>query len=147
MWPSLVLRAAHQRTPLIKFLGKRSTPKSVDHTPHAHPASPTHSLPESFASYRSKAQQHGPLGGGGSNGGGGGGGSSSGGAPPSFSAPTTSSVTYGRIGGTAGRSLGSVKPKEGEFFDRTELPKRFQRTAWSEEEIEAVTSGGASLFG
>src|ERR1700743_3091565 len=90
--------------------------ESVDHTPHAHPASPTHSLPESFASYRSKAQQHGPLGGGGGSNGGGG-------TTPSFSAPTTSSVTYGRIGGAAGKSLGPVKPKEGEYFDRDELPK------------------------
>jgi small subunit ribosomal protein YMR-31 len=55
-------------------------------------------------------------------------------------------VTYGRIGGHAGKSLGPVKPKEGEFFDRDELPKRFRRKAWSEEEIEAVTSGGASMF-
>ncbi|EXJ71334.1 uncharacterized protein A1O5_05140 [Cladophialophora psammophila CBS 110553] len=122
MRPSLVLRAAHQRTPLIKFLGKRTPPKSVDHTPHAHPASPTHSLPESFAAYRSKAQQHGPLRGG-------------------------SSMTYGAIGGTPGKALGPIKPKEGEFFDRDELPARFRRKAWSEEEIEAVSSGGASMFG
>ncbi|EXJ58856.1 hypothetical protein A1O7_06286 [Cladophialophora yegresii CBS 114405] len=138
MRPSLILRAAHQRKPLIKFLGKRTPPKSVDHTPHAHPASPTDSLPESFASYRSKAQQHGPLRGGNGNGGGG--------PTPSFSAPTTSSVTYGRIGGHAGRELGPVEPKKGEFFDRDELPKRFRRTPWSEEEIEAITSGGASMF-
>jgi small subunit ribosomal protein YMR-31 len=55
-------------------------------------------------------------------------------------------MTYGRIGGTPGQSLGPVKPQAGEFFDRDELPKRFRRKAWSEEEIEAVTSGGASMF-
>ncbi|OTA29506.1 hypothetical protein BTJ68_09351 [Hortaea werneckii EXF-2000] len=51
------------RQPMIRFLGKRSIPKQVDHTPAPHPASPTHELPESFASYRTRAQQHGPLGG------------------------------------------------------------------------------------
>jgi small subunit ribosomal protein YMR-31 len=55
-------------------------------------------------------------------------------------------VTYGAIGGTPGRSLGSVKPKDGEFFDRDELPKRFRRKVWSDEEIEAVDSAGASMF-
>ena len=99
--------------------------ESLDHDSYAHPASPTHTLPDSFASYRSKAQQHGPLGGHAS--------------PPS-------STIYGAIGGHAGRGLGSIKPKEGEFFDRSELPARFRKTAWSEEEIEAITSAGASLF-
>jgi small subunit ribosomal protein YMR-31 len=56
-------------------------------------------------------------------------------------------MTYGAIGGAPGQSLGPVEPKQGEFFDRNELPKRFWRTQWSEEEIEAVSSGGASLFG
>jgi small subunit ribosomal protein YMR-31 len=55
-------------------------------------------------------------------------------------------MTYGAIGGKPGRSLGSVQPKEGEHFDRNELPSRFWRTAWSEEEIEAISSGGASMF-
>lgn len=41
--------------------------------------------------------------------------------------------------------MGSVQPKEGEVFDRNDLPKRFWRTQWSDEEIDAVTSGGASL--
>jgi small subunit ribosomal protein YMR-31 len=99
--------------------------ESLDHNPHAHPASPTHTLPDSFASYRSKAQQHGPLGG---------------------QASLPSSTIYDSIGGHAGRALGSIKPKEGEFFDRSELPARFRKKAWSEEEIEAVTSAGASLF-
>jgi len=126
---------------MIKFIGKRTPPRSVDHTPHAHPASPTHSLPDSFAQYRSKAQQHGPLGGGNGNGGR---------APISsspFAAATSGPMTYGAVGGAAGRSLGPVQPKDGEYFDRNELPKRFWRTQWSEEEIEAVSSGGASMFG
>ncbi|KIW13273.1 hypothetical protein PV08_08460 [Exophiala spinifera] len=137
MRPSLILRATQHRVPLIKFLGKRTTPKSIDHTPHAHPASPTHSLPDSFVQYRAKAQQHGPLRGDGGN------------APissTSFAAATSGPMTYGAIGGSAGGSLGSVQPKAGEYFDRNELPKRFWRTQWSEEEIEAVSSGGASMF-
>lgn len=55
-------------------------------------------------------------------------------------------MTYGAIGGTPGRKLGSIQPKEGEFFDRSELPKRFQKRAWTDAEIDAVTSGGASLW-
>jgi small subunit ribosomal protein YMR-31 len=42
--------------------------------------------------------------------------------------------------------LGSVQPKEGEVWDRNELPKRFRRTAFTEAEMEAIESGGASLF-
>ncbi|RMZ84387.1 hypothetical protein DV738_g638, partial [Chaetothyriales sp. CBS 135597] len=107
------LLAAGARTPLIKFLGKRTVPKSVDHAPHAHPASPTHRLPDSFASYRSNAQQHGPL-------------------------------ALGIIGARSGAELGPVQPAAGEFFDRSELPRRFRKLAWSEEEIDAVNSGGAT---
>ncbi|KAF7508260.1 hypothetical protein GJ744_009405 [Endocarpon pusillum] len=129
-----VLRAvSHGRTPLIKFIGKRSPPKSVDHTPHAHPASPSESLPDSFANYRSKAQQHGPLAGGG-------------GSRNTPSAPI-SSLTYGAVGGRAGRKLGPVQPKQGEYFDRNELPIRFRRTAFTEAEMEAIQTGGASLYG
>lgn len=53
---------------------------------------------------------------------------------------------YGAIGGSTARQLGSVQPKEGEFWDRNELPKRFRRTAFSEAEMEAIESGGASMF-
>ncbi|KAJ5235974.1 hypothetical protein N7489_006065 [Penicillium chrysogenum] len=88
------------RTPLIRFVGKRSVPKSIDHSPRVHPASPTGSLPDSFATYRAKAQQHGPLG------------------RSSFNST---------VGGTAGAALGPVKPQAGEFFDRAELPSRFGR--------------------
>ncbi|CRK14265.1 hypothetical protein BN1723_010291, partial [Verticillium longisporum] len=35
----------------------------------------------------------------------------------------------------------------GEFFDRSELPARFRRQAIPLAELEAVESGGASLFG
>lgn len=98
--------------------------ESIDHSPQAHPASPTKSLPDSFATYRAKAQQHGPLGG----------------------HITSINGAYGAIGGNSARSLGSIQPKQGEYFDRNDLPSRFQRTIWTEEEIEAVTSGGASLF-
>lgn len=55
-------------------------------------------------------------------------------------------MTYGRIGGRAGKDLGSIKPKEGEYFDISELPKRFQRRVWTEEEMEATISGGASMW-
>lgn len=93
--------------------------ESVDHTPRVHPASPTGALPDSFAAYRAKAQQHGPLG--------------------------RASFNTG-VGGQSGSSLGPVRPAEGEFFDRAELPARFGRLSWSQAEIEAVESGGASMF-
>ena len=94
----------------------------IDHTPQAHPASPSGALPESFASYRQKAQQHGPLN-----------------QQSSFS-------TDGFIGNRPGASLGPVEAGKGMYFDRSELGPRFQRLAWSQAEIEAVESGGASLF-
>jgi small subunit ribosomal protein YMR-31 len=56
------------------------------------------------------------------------------------------SQTYGAVGGVSGASLGSVQAGKGEFFDRSELPKRFRRMDWSDSEIEAVDSAGASLW-
>lgn len=145
-------QALWRHQPSIRFLGKRSPPKrkshisteiseteiltqlsEIDHTPHVHPASPASSLPESFASYRQKAQQHGPIGQKGS------------GASVPPPAPA-SAQTYGAIGGKSGRQLGSVQPKDGEYWDRSELPKRFRRTPWSDAEMEAIESGGASMF-
>lgn len=91
----------------------------VDHSPRAHPLSPTGILPDSFAAYRSKAQQHGPLG--------------------------RASFTQGAVGSSPGAALGPVQPREGEVFDRAELPRRFHRLPYSEVEIEAIETGGASL--
>ncbi|TAQ86906.1 Oxoglutarate dehydrogenase (succinyl-transferring) [Chlorociboria aeruginascens] len=121
--------AAHaERTPMIKFLGKRSLPSaSIDHTPHAHPASPSQKLPEdftskatSFSSYRQQAQQHGPLG-------------------------RSTKSADGSIGSLSGQSLGSVAPPKGEYFDRNELPPRFRRSPIDLTEIDAIETGGATL--
>ncbi|KAK2749642.1 hypothetical protein FQN57_005864 [Myotisia sp. PD_48] len=122
--PVLRQAAVAARTPLIKFVGKRTIPASIDHTPQPHPASPTHRLPDSFVTYRAKAQQHGPL------------------NDPS----RPSAIAYGAVGGNTGASLGSVQPKAGEFFDRSELPARFGRMPWSQAEIDAIETGGASMF-
>ncbi|KAK3935386.1 hypothetical protein QBC46DRAFT_346682 [Diplogelasinospora grovesii] len=137
MFATKVLRQAAQhaeRTPSIKFIGKRSIPSSVDHTPQPHPASPTHSLPSSFTSaaseqsshhsfstYRDHAQQFGPL------------------------RKTIKSGSAG-IGGQSGFELGPVAPPTGIFFDRNELPARFRRAPISLAEIEAVETGGAAAF-
>ncbi|KAK3082344.1 hypothetical protein LTS18_004256 [Coniosporium uncinatum] len=107
---------------MIRFVGKRhQAPAKVDHSPQPHPASPTHSLPNTFAAYRQKAQQHGPL--------------------------QQQSKGYGAIGSHSGHSLGPVEPGQGEAWDRNELPKRFRRTTWTQAEIDAIDSGGASMFG
>ncbi|KAF2479894.1 hypothetical protein BDY17DRAFT_348515 [Neohortaea acidophila] len=111
----------------------------IDHSPHAHPAAPDSSLPESFAQYRGRAIQHGPLAGqqqqqqkstskSGSSG---------------SSSASAAVAPYGAIGGHSGKQLGSVQPAHGEFWDREELPARFRRRVWSEDEIEAVDSAGA----
>ena len=97
----------------------------VDHDPKPHPASPSSDLPNSFASYRKKAQQHGPLGGG---------------------QQTNQASGSGLLESRTGASLGTVMPKEGEYFDRSELPSRFRRTAMTVVEIEAIESGGASVW-
>ncbi|CCF47522.1 hypothetical protein CH063_15882 [Colletotrichum higginsianum] len=134
MFATRVLRqaAAHaERVPSIRFLGRRTIPSSIDHTPAPHPASPTGKLPAnfgngsaspkhtSFSSYRDHAQQHGPL---------------------------QRSISSG-VGGASGHSLGSVVPPSGVAFDRSELPARFRRQPIDMAEIEAVESGGAALFG
>lgn len=102
---------------------------SIDHTPHAHPASPSHELPAdfkssskpsspNFSSYRQHAQQHGPLGRAGKS---------------------------GAVGETSGHSLGPVTPAKGEYFDRNELPARFRRTPIDLAEIDAIETAGATL--
>lgn len=112
---------------------------SVDHSPHPHPASPTHSLPDNFvaghraandasshstfSSYRDHAQQFGPL-----------------------RKTIKSGDAEPGIGGSSGSELGPVKAPQGMYFDRNELPVRFRRTPFSTAEIEAYESGGASLF-
>jgi len=98
---------AHYRTPLISFIGKRTVPKNIDHSPRPHPESSTHSLPNSFAQYRQNAQQHGPL---------------------------------------ARNSNSAMELKEGEVFDRNQLPRRFWRMRLSPEEMEIIESGGAAAF-
>jgi len=105
-----------QRQPLIRFLGKRTVPASIDHTPQAHPASPSHSLPTTFAEYRQQAQQHGPLNG----------------------------RSFTTIGKASGASLGPVEAPTGEFFDRSELEPKFAKLPWTLAEIEAIESGGAT---
>ncbi|KAJ4398492.1 hypothetical protein N0V85_006264 [Neurospora sp. IMI 360204] len=115
--------AAHaERVPSIKFLGRRTTPASVDHSPKPHPASPTHSLPANwgssttFSAYRQHAQQHGPL-------------------------RKTIRPEVDGIGGSPGAALGPIKPPQGLYFDRNELPARFRRQPLTEAEIEAIESG------
>jgi len=102
---------------------------SIDHSPHAHPASPSHELPadwtsapksSSFSSYRQQAQQHGPLG-------------------------RAKSGGDGSLGSMSGHSLGAVAPSKGEYFDRNELPARFRRTPIDLAEIDAIETGGATL--
>lgn len=111
-------------------------PTDVDHSPHVHPAAPSESLPESFAQYRGRAQQHGPLGGAGQRQ-----------APSAGTSKAFEVEPYGAIGGHSGHELGSVQPAKGEVWDRDELPARFRRKVWSQREIEAIDSAGASLWG
>ncbi|KAH8175529.1 ribosomal protein s36, mitochondrial domain-containing protein [Sarocladium implicatum] len=140
MFTTRVLRqaAAHaERQPLIKFIGPRTIPASVDHTPKPHPASPNGDLPANFSSYgagdsasrhanfssyRDHAQQHGPL-------------------------QKSIRNSVGGIGGSAGAQLGDIAPPKGTFFDTSELPARFRRAPIDLAEIEAVESGGAAVFG
>jgi small subunit ribosomal protein YMR-31 len=42
--------------------------------------------------------------------------------------------------------LGPVEPEKGEYFDRSELGKEYAKLAWTAAEIEAIESGGASMF-
>lgn len=79
-------------------------------------------LPSSFASYRKKAQQHGPLN------------------------HIPSAFVGGHIGGAAGRNLGPIEAGKGLYFDRSELPARFQSPSMTMAEIELLESGGASAF-
>ncbi|KXX74506.1 hypothetical protein MMYC01_208710 [Madurella mycetomatis] len=132
MFTTRVLRQAAQhaeRTPSIKFIGKRAIPASVDHSPQPHPASPTRSLPASFTSgsshasfsaYRDHAQQFGPL--------------------------RKTIKSDAGVGGIAGSELGPVVPPKGVYFDRNELPSRFHRQPLTLAEIEAVETGGAAAF-
>ncbi|KAL1895997.1 hypothetical protein Cpir12675_002973 [Ceratocystis pirilliformis] len=113
--------AAAERTPLIKFLGKRVYPPAsqIDHAPVAHPMSPNGVLParhNSFTTYRSSAQQHGPL----------------------HNSPRSGNSV-------PGSRLGPIAPPIGVFFDRSELPPAYHYTRIDLTEIDAIESGGASL--
>ncbi|KAE9961168.1 hypothetical protein BLS_003561 [Venturia inaequalis] len=112
-------RLLQHRQPLIKFIGKHTAPAKIDHTPHTHPASPV-ALPNSFAAYRQAVQQHGPL--------------------------NTKAVSGGYIGGHSGSELGPVEAGKGQYFDVSELPAKWHRVPWSQKEMEAIESGGASMW-
>ena len=122
------------QTLLNRFL-ETITPAAPAEEAHPHPASPSSTLPDSFISYRSRVQQHGPLGG--QN------------RPSSESSSASSappsSHAYGGIGGHSGHELGGVEPAKGEVWDRSELPARFGRMPWTQEEIEALELGGAGV--
>ena len=60
--------------------------------------------------------------------------------------PMKGPQTYGLVGGKTGRQLGAIKPKEGEYFDRSELPVRFRTRVYEEAEIDAVQTAGASMW-
>nr|P9WES8.1 RecName: Full=Alpha-ketoglutarate dehydrogenase subunit 4, mitochondrial; Short=alpha-KGDH subunit 4; AltName: Full=2-oxoglutarate dehydrogenase complex component 4; Short=OGDHC subunit 4 [Thermochaetoides thermophila DSM 1495] len=129
MFGTKALRAAQHavRTPSIKFIGKRTIPAVVDHTPQPHPASPTKTLPASFLSshatfsvYRDHAQQFGPL-------------------------RKTITPNAG-IGGSPAVALGPVEPPQGVYFDRNDLPERFRRQPLTPDEIEAIETGGGHLL-
>ncbi|KAK4610716.1 hypothetical protein CLAFUW4_13765 [Fulvia fulva] len=139
-------RLLQHRQPLIKFVGRRhQIPQKIDHAPIAHPAAPSSELPKSFAQYREEATQHGPLKGGQKSStapsGGNPGTVGGGGAKPQ--SPTN---PYGSIGGKSARELGPIRAGKGEVLDRNDLPRRFQRVPWSQAEIDAIESGGASMF-
>lgn len=133
MFTTKALRQAAQaveRTPSIKFIGKRTIPAAVDHAPQPHPASPTNSLPSSFqqrsthasfSSYRDHAQQFGPL-------------------------RKSVKDDGAGIGGASGFEMGPIAPPKGVFFDRNELPARFRRAPLTAAEIELVETGGAAAF-
>ncbi|KAI5285860.1 hypothetical protein KEM52_002257 [Ascosphaera acerosa] len=128
MQPTAVLRQAAQagvaagaaRVPMIRFLGKRQPPSFIGQTPRPHPMSPTADLPETFKTYRAKAQQHGPL-----------------------AARTASSGAGTAAAASSATAAPTLAP--GEVWDRSMLPRRFHRLAWTETEIEAIETGGASL--
>jgi small subunit ribosomal protein YMR-31 len=47
----------------------------------------------------------------------------------------------------SGASLGPITPKKGEYFAKSELPPQFaKQLPWTKAEIEAIESGGASMF-
>jgi small subunit ribosomal protein YMR-31 len=113
---------------MIRFLGKRSTPQStfnrrilLDRTSNM-AFQRLSELPSSFKSYRQKAQQHGPLN------------------------HIPSAFVGGHIGGASGRDLGPIEAGKGLYFDRSELPARFQNLSWTQAEMELLESGGASAF-
>ncbi|KAF2864107.1 hypothetical protein K470DRAFT_279908 [Piedraia hortae CBS 480.64] len=129
-------RLFQHRQPMIHFLGRRgNAPASAqtEHPPKVHPASPIDELPDSFAKYRQRAQQYGPL------------------ASSSSSKTSNASSRQARSSGKSfgeltGEELGSPEPKKGQFWDRNDLPPRFHRMTWTQADIEAIESGGATLY-
>lgn len=69
----------------------------------------------------------------------------------SFSSYRDSAQQHGPLRKSIGLSpaskLGPVEAPKGQYFDRNELPERFRRSPLSLAEIEAIETGGAALFG
>ena len=48
------------------------------------------------------------------------------------------------IGSQPGSALGPIEAGKGTYFARSEMPNQYQQIPWSQAEIDAIESGGAT---
>ncbi|KAE8377133.1 hypothetical protein BDV26DRAFT_293435 [Aspergillus bertholletiae] len=117
MHATVILQRA-ARVPRIPVAAQHFITFSAGHPSPSPSMSSTGSSYESFAAYRSRAYQHGPL--------------------------HQASVMRGSVRPGSGASKKPISSK-GQPVDHEDLSPPAQRLPWTEAEIDAIESGGASL--
>ncbi|KAF7623079.1 hypothetical protein F9C07_2286512 [Aspergillus flavus] len=118
MHPTIILQNA-ARAPRIRALGQHFVTRSAGQPSRLPSMSSTRSSYDSFAAYRSRAYQHGPL------------------HQASFMRALANSRS-----GAYEKALNS----RGEYIDHGDLSSQTHHLPWTEAEIDAIESGGASLL-
>ncbi|KAK6831797.1 hypothetical protein RU639_002888 [Aspergillus parasiticus] len=118
MHPTIALQSA-ARAPRIRALGQHFVTRSVGHPSRSPSMSSTSSSYDSFAAYRSRAYQHGPL--------------------------HQASLMRGLVNSRSAASEKSLIFRD-EYIDHGDLSSQTHHLPWTEAEIDAIESGGASLL-
>ncbi|OGM47782.1 hypothetical protein ABOM_003323 [Aspergillus bombycis] len=118
MHPTITLQGA-ARASRIRAIGQNFVTRSVGHPSRSPSMSPASSSYDSFVAYRSRAYQHGPL----------------------HQAP----LMRGLVNPGSATSEGSTKSSGG-CLDHGDVSSLTHHLPWTEAEIDAIESGGASLL-
>ncbi|KAB8259934.1 hypothetical protein BDV32DRAFT_138456 [Aspergillus pseudonomiae] len=118
MHPTMSLQGA-ARASRIRAIGQNFVTRSLGHPSRLSSMSPAGSSYDSFAAYRSRAYQHGPL--------------------------HHASLMRGSLNSSSVTSEEFINSSR-EYLDHRNLSSQTHHLPWTEAEIDAIESGGASLL-